>query len=238
MESQRDLFEMESFTKEIKRFNRLLTISNPLPDGVEVLNPFRNDERVLQWSDAFYDRFYSDLNPRRLILGINPGRLGAGQTGIPFTDTKRLLEYFDLGTTDDQTHETSSAFFYRMIDALGGVELFYKSFLVSSISPLGFVKNNNGKQVNLNYYDSPTLQSAVTPFIIESMEIQLSLPIDRSAVFCLGTGKNVKFLNELNSKHHWFKRIIPLEHPGYIMQYKSRQVESYIAKYAQALSAS
>jgi hypothetical protein len=125
-----------------------------------------------------------------------------------------------------------------MIDALGGVELFYKSFLVSSISPLGFVMNNNGKQVNLNYYDSPTLQSAVTPFIIESMEIQLSWPIDRNAVFCLGTGKNVKFLNELNSKHHWFKRIIPLEHPRYIMQYKSRQVESYIAKYAQALSAS
>jgi hypothetical protein len=164
--------------------------------------------------------------------------LGAGQTGIPFTDTKRLLEYFALGDADNQTHETSSVFFYRMIEAYGGVELFYKSFLVSSICPLGFVMDNNGKQVNFNYYDSQVLQRAVTPFIIECMEKQLSWPIDRSAVFCLGTGKNLKFLIELNSTYGWFKRIVPLEHPRYVMQYKSRQVESYIAKYAQVLSAS
>ena len=63
-----------------------------LDDDLAVLNPFEGaspaQERAL--SD-FYHRFYNDDKPRNLILGINPGRLGAGATGIPFTDTKRLV---------------------------------------------------------------------------------------------------------------------------------------------------
>jgi hypothetical protein len=70
------------------------------------------------------------------------------------------------------------------------------------------------------------------------MEEQLSWPMNRDVVYCLGTGKNLKFLNELNADRRWFKRIVPLEHPRYIMQYKSSQVELYITKYLKALSAS
>jgi hypothetical protein len=190
---------------------------------------------VLAWSEAFYDRFYGDTQARRLILGINPGRLGAGQTGIPFTDTKRLYEYFGLGDSENQTHETSSAFIYRVVDAFGGSKHFYKQFLVSSVCPLGFVYAKNGKEVNFNYYDSPELQKAVTPFIVRCMEKQLAWPINREVVYCLGTGKNLAFLNELNKTHRWFQRVVPLEHPRYIMQYKSKQVDSYIAKYLEVL---
>jgi hypothetical protein len=63
----------------------------------------------------------------------------------------------------------------------------------------------------------------------------LAWPINREVVYCLGTGKNLAFLNELNKAHRWFQRVVPLEHPRYIMQYKSKQVDSYIAKYLEVL---
>jgi hypothetical protein len=222
----------------IAKFNRELKIDGSLPQGIQVLNPFQDNPGVLHWTEDFYRRFYSDNKERRLILGINPGRLGAGQTGVPFTDPKRLYEYFKLGSSDHLTHEASSAFVYRMIDAYGGVETFYKHYLVSSICPLGFVSMKNKRELNFNYYDSPALQKAVTPFIVKCMEEQLSWPISREVVYCLGTGKNLKFLTELNTSHGWFGRIVPLEHPRYIMQYKSKQIDSYILKYLEALRVS
>jgi hypothetical protein len=96
----------------------------------------------------------------------------------------------------------------------------------------------NKRELNFNYYDSPALQKAVTPFIVQCMEEQLSWPISREVVYCLGTGKNLKFLTELNTSHGWFGRIVPLEHPRYIMQYKSKQIDSFILKYLQALRVS
>lgn len=227
---------MDTFSERINAFNRQLDISGRLPKGVSVMNPYRDYGHVLHWTDAFYRRFYADLCPRRLILGINPGRLGAGQTGIPFTDTKRLYTYLGFGVEGHQTHEASSAFIYRMIDAYGGVDVFYHHFLVSSICPLGFVFTRGEKQVNYNYYDSLQLQRAVTPFIVQCMEEQLAWPILRDRVYCLGTGKNLKFLQSLNAKYGWFEQIIPLEHPRYIMQYKSSQVEEYIEKYLRAFA--
>ncbi len=229
---------MKSLATSIKSFNRGLILDTRLPKGIEVLNPFRDNEGVFDWSDTFYDRFYSDNQQRRLILGINPGRLGAGQTGIPFTDTKRLFEYFGLGSQANLTQEASSAFIYQMMDAYGGTNHFFSRFLVSSVCPLGFVIHKNGKTLNYNYYDSPALYKSVTPFIVEMVERQLKWPIDRSLVYCLGTGKNLKCLTELNAKYGWFGHIKPLEHPRYIMQYKSSQVNSYITKYLDALTIS
>jgi Domain of unknown function (DUF4918) len=226
---------MNTLAQEIKKFNSSLEISSRLPTGIRVMNPFKENSSVKQWMDSFYDRFYSDVNPRRLILGINPGRLGAGQTGIPFTDTKRLYEFFGLGSGENITHEASSAFIYEVINSFGGAEIFYSQFLVSSVCPLGFVMEKNGKLVNFNYYDSQALQTIVKPFIVKCMEKQLAWPISRKEVFCLGTGKNLKFLQELNEEHRWFEQIVALEHPRYIMQYKSRQMDSYIQKYLDVL---
>lgn len=220
----------------MKQFNRELDMTALLPANIAVMNPFRENPLALPRADAFYDRLYSDKKTRRLILGINPGRLGAGETGIPFTDTKRLWENVGIGTGEALTHEPSSAFIYRMIEAYGGVDAFYKEFLISSICPLGFLIEKNGKQINYNYYDSRELIEAVAPFIVKMMERQLEMPVDRDVVFCLGTGKNFKFLEELNEVHGWFKSIEPLEHPRFIMQYKSRDVDAYIEKYIRAFT--
>ncbi|NJK87700.1 MAG: DUF4918 family protein [Bacteroidales bacterium] len=64
-----------------------------------------------------------------MILGINPGRHGAGVTGITFTDTKRLWEKCGIKAEGRVTHEPSSVFFYEIIDAFGGVEKFYSHFM-------------------------------------------------------------------------------------------------------------
>jgi len=220
----------------MKRFNRELDLPVVLPKNIVAMNPFRENPLALPRADAFYDRFYSDKQTRRLILGINPGRLGAGETGIPFTDSKRLWESVGIGTGDALKHEPSSAFIYRMIEAYSGVDAFYKAFLISSICPLGFLIEKSGKQINFNYYDSRELMTAVTPFIVKMMERQLELPINRDVVFCLGTGKNLKFLQNLNQSHGWFKSIEPLEHPRFVMQNKSRDVDLYIEKYLQAFN--
>jgi hypothetical protein len=196
------------------------------------MNPYRENQSVLPVITQFYRKFYGDSLERYLILGINPGRFGAGVTGIPFTDSKRLEEKCGLTIPGLKTFETSSVFIYEMIDAFGGTDLFYRKFFISAVCPLGFTSLGlNRKSVNYNYYDSPRLIKDVMSFIVESLKAQLEFGIRRDTCFCLGTGKNFKFLEQLNSEYHFFGKIVPLEHPRFIMQYKTKQKEIYIKKY-------
>ena len=166
-----------TFAEKILKFNSSLFLDNSiLPEGIEVMNPFRDKNSTLinKLTSLFYNKYYNDNHTRKLILGINPGRLGAGATGIPFTDTKRLSGDCNIPVSEIRTHEPSSVFVYEMINAFGGPDLFYKSFYISSISPLGFVKiNEKGKALNFNYYDRMDLQNAVTPFILKTIFITI-----------------------------------------------------------------
>ena len=81
-------------------------------------------------SAEFYKKYYDDHQQRHIILGINPGRFGAGVTGVPFTDTKRLFDECGLQFTGKATHEPSATFVYEVINAYGGTEKFYKNFFV------------------------------------------------------------------------------------------------------------
>lgn len=217
--------------EHIMQFNSELEFKSSLPAGIRIMNPFRDHEHVMHSVDAFYRRYYSDSETRKLILGINPGRLGAGATGIPFTDPKRLVENCGIEFTGTMTHEPSSVFVYQLIDAYGGVKKFYQDFLISSICPLGFLELNKGKWVNHNYYDSSKLQKAVKPFAAEMLHKLIAHGIDRKVVFCLGTGKNYAFIRDLNEEFGFFDKVIPVEHPRYIMQYKSAKIQEYIDKY-------
>jgi hypothetical protein len=93
----------------------------------------------------------------------------------------------------------------------------------------------NGKEINLNYYDNPDLQKVSGDFIIRSLEQQLSFGIDRECCFCFGNNKNFKYLSALNQEKGYFRMIVPLEHPRFIMQYRSKQKELYIEKYLETL---
>ncbi len=222
---------------EILKFLETTNFTGTLPDGISIMNPFMEHTRIREICWQFYSRFYHDSRPRFLILGINPGRLGAGATGIPFTDTKRLQEYCSISVKDLHTHEPSSVFMYDMINAYGGAEKFYGDFYISSVCPLGFVsKNQAGRMVNYNYYDSPALEAAVRMFIIENIIKQREIAGLSQVCFCLGTGKNAKYLNNINKQYQFFDEIVPLEHPRFIMQYKNSMKYVYIDHYLKAFS--
>src|ERR1700740_3329374 len=139
-----------SFADKIIRFNeQLVYTGNPLPPGIRIMNPFRESEQAMAISETFYRKYYNDNNKRHLILGINPGRFGAGLTGIPFTDTKRLVSECHISYEGKISHETSSVFVYESIEGFGGVKAFYSKFYINSLCPLGFtIIDEKGKEKN------------------------------------------------------------------------------------------
>jgi hypothetical protein len=227
---------MNTFADKIIAFNQSLDFKGKLPEGIRIMNPFKGNDEVMAVSSAFYKKYYNDHQQRHLILGINPGRFGAGVTGIPFTDTKRLKNECGLSYSGKETHEPSSVFVYEVIEAYGGVNQFYNDFYINSISPLGFtIADSKGKEKNYNYYDSKALTNAVYDFCVENIKQQIEFGIKTDICYCFGTGQNEKFLRLLNDKYGFFQKIIALEHPRFVMQYKAKTKLSYIEKYIQAL---
>lgn len=201
-----------------------------LPAGIEWLYPQQHTE-VLKIVETFADRFYNDTEQRTILLGINPGRFGAGVTGVNFTAPKQLSLYCGIEHPFKNQSELSAEFIYDMITAYGGVQKFYSHFFIGSVCPLGFVQN--GK--NLNYYDDKALFQTVEPFIIDSMNKFISYHSNRNRCICIGGEKNYKHLSALNNKHGWFKKIDIVPHPRFIMQYKRKQKHSFIEEYLAVL---
>ena len=225
---------MKSFASKVNSFNQNLQFRLPLPTGIDVMNPFQN-ESVQKISKAFYDKFYSDTKTRKLILGINPGRLGAGSTGIPFTDTKRLESECNIDLAQFHTHEPSSVFIYEVINSYGGPEAFYQDFYINSVCPLGFLRlNSKGNWVNCNYYDFPELFEVTKNYIKENIATQIKMGVNTEVVYILGK-KNAKFFKLINDEENFFNKIVALDHPRYIVQYKSKEMDRYVQDYLNKL---
>ena len=226
-----------TFAEHVIAFNKNLQFTAPLPEGVRAMNPFVENPQALAASSEFYRKYYNDQNPRRMILGINPGRFGAGLTGVPFTDPKRMKERCGILSYDGPSaHEPSSVFIYEVIRQYGGEQAFYRDWYINSVCPLGFTApGKQGREINFNYYDRADLQHAARPFIVESLKRQLTFNIKNDVCFCLGTGKNAAFIAKLNREYGFFERVIPLEHPRYVIQYKSKNMQFYVDKYVRGL---
>lgn len=228
-----------TLAEKIIDFNQSLRLNATLPVGFGVMNPFADENKLVigRVSNQFYTKFYSDNNLRTLIIGINPGRLGAGLTGIPFTDTKRLNNECGIALNELTSHEPSSVFVYKVIEAMGGTEAFYANFLITSACPLGFLhQTDKGKWVNANYYDSPSLFEAVRPFMVRSLKQWIEMAQNDNRAFVLGTGLNFKYLSKLNSEEHLFEELIPLEHPRFVMQYKAKLMSRYVTDFVTKLT--
>lgn len=225
-----------TFADRVIQFNEQLTYTgDPLPPGIRILNPFKEHPQVMGIVDAFYHKYYNDNNQRHIILGINPGRFGGGLTGIPFTDPKRLINECHIPYESKLSHEPSSVFVYEVINAYGGAEAFYNKIYINSPCPLGFTSiDEKGREKNYNYYDSKELTKAVYNFMIENIRKQIALGVNTDKCFCFGTGKNEAFLKKLNNEYRFFGEIIALEHPRFIMQYKTKSKQFYIDKYLEA----
>lgn len=88
----------------------------------------------------------------------------------------------------------------------------------------------------MNYYDDAALVQALDHFILDSMQSQTAFGANSNACICLGSGKNLKQLRQLNSKGNFFENINVLDHPRFIMQYKRRYLDDYLSTYLVTLA--
>jgi hypothetical protein len=226
----------KNFAERAIEFNLQLRYSGKLPQGFQALNPYTENPETLQVMREFYRKYYSDTTPRKFIIGINPSRHGAGVTGVPFTDTKRLESVCGIKMRSARTHEVSSVFMYDMIHAYGGAARFYQDFYINSPFPLALLRRTpNGKWLNANYYDDPALFEMTKDFMIASLRKNIRLGLRATQVFVLGK-KNATFIQKLNGQARLFDELITLEHPRFIQQYKSKDRQRYIEKYLRAFS--
>ncbi|MDB5235956.1 MAG: hypothetical protein JWR44_2949 [Hymenobacter sp.] len=180
----------------------------------------------------FGEKYYADNQPRVAVLGINPGRLGMGRTGVAFTDPGALAEYCGIEHQLPRLRpELSTQFVYRFITELGGPAAFYQHFYLSSIYPLVLLREG----LNYNYYDSPQLIKALWDDMRLSMRRQVQdLGLRTDVAVSLGK-RNGVFLTRLNDELGLFEKIIVLDHPRYLMQYRRRYLAENVAHYVEEL---
>lgn len=125
---------------------------------------------------------YYPSDPNRIVLcGINPGKNGAGKTGIPFIDFRSLSHL--LPDTKQDDCESSAEFIYSIISEIG-VKPFNRHVYMTNLSWFGYVKDGR----NLNYYKLPEkLIHVFTSSFIEEMKmvkpkaiIPLSIDVEKS----------------------------------------------------------
>lgn len=225
---------MESFADKVVEFNSNLIYDGDMPEGFKVVNPFIENPETMIVMREFYNKFYNDNRGRKFVIGINPSRHGAGVTGVPFTDTKRLDSECGIKMKSARTHEVSSVFMYEMIEEFGGVKLFYSKFYINSPFPLAIVRRNkDGNWLNANYYDEKYLFEMVKEYMIDALKKHIALGLDTKEVYILGK-KNADFIKKLNDEAKLFGKLVALDHPRYIQQYKSKEKQLFIDKYLSA----
>ncbi|GAB3588580.1 uracil-DNA glycosylase family protein [Hymenobacter daeguensis] len=222
---------MALFANQFLHFLRAFPLPTSLPADIEARSPFREPE-VYALLSQFAHKFYPDAPPRVAVLGINPGRLGMGRTGVAFTDPTALAEFCGIpNSLPRQRPETSTQFVYKVIAGMGGPAAFYQHFYVGSLYPLVLLRRG----LNHNYYDSPALTRALWPDIQLSLRQQVqALGLRRDVAVSLGK-RNGEFFNRLNAELGLFEKIIVLDHPRYLMQYKSRNTDANVAHYVETL---
>lgn len=206
-------------------------------ENYKIINPYYNNkEKIKLITTKFYNKYYNDNNKRRLILGSNPARRATAITGVPFEDAVHLQQETGIFIDNFYVNKSSSNFLYDVIEEYGGCEKFYGDFYMNFVFPLGIAKiNSNNSESNCNYYEIKQFEEKLYQYIIESIKQILKFNIDTSICYCIGSGKNYEFLLKINKIYKFFNKIVPLEHPRFIMQYNSKNKDLYLKKYLNAL---
>ena len=203
----------------------------PLPREVQVRNAY-HDPVVAHIFAEFAGKFYAADTPRVGIFGINPGRFGGGRTGVAFTDPVALTDLCGIvHTLPGGRRELSSEFVYKFMAELGGPVEFYQHFFLSSVYPLELTRA--GK--NYNYYDAADVTKALWPAMRHSMQQQVErLGLRRDVAVSLGR-RNGEFLQKLSDELGLFDRVVALDHPRFLMQYRRKHLADNVQRYVQTL---
>jgi len=222
--------------KLISQLHTIHHSRSTLPEGWHFMNPYKDFEQAKEISAQFYNTYLNDNKKRSVLFGINPFKWGAGLTGIPFTDAKRMKENCGIDYKGKASSEQSAAFIYDVIDAYGGPGKFYRAFYFNWLCPLGFLHERKDNKNGYAYYESRELFKSVKELIVRNIASQIQIGAKRDTCFVVGTGKNESCLHEINDQHQFFKKIIALEHPGFISRYGRTEIPAFRKKYLHALA--
>jgi len=185
-------------------------------ENVQILTGFIDNFDIVK---EFYHTYYKPNKKGRIVLcGINPGRLGAGKTGVPFLDYKSLSQL--LTTVSSQECEQSAQFIWQIISKFGSIDFFDQVYL-TNISWFGFSKD--GKNLNYNQL-SPELVKIFTEGFADEMAIiqpRLIIPLSKEVN------------RTLRDMHLGYKLGKRLKHPNYC-KFPSR-VEEGVNSYIKAI---
>ena len=231
MQEQKDkVISSLSFADRSVSFFLNLSQPSNLPKNIHTMNPYETED-VKKIVIEFYKKYFNDNSKRILALGINPGRFGGGITGVSFTDPIALENFCGIKNSFVKKKEISSEFIYSFITKFGGAEKFYSKCFISALYPLALIKDG----LNYNYYDGKRLYKILKPAIVDSVKTQIDFGSRTDFVICLGR-KNSLYLKEINDEQKFFGKIIVLDHPRYIMQYKRKSMSKYLEEYLQAFN--
>lgn len=215
-----------SFGSHVEDFLTSVVIREVLPKDFHVLRPYTNPE-VQRIVHNMCKKYYTGVQQRIAVWGINPGRFGAGVTGLSFTDPYAVKHSLGIATTLEGRRELSAEFIQDVIEAYGGPGDFYRSLFLTALCPLGFVKNG----VNINFYDDVDLQRRLTPSIFHWIQQQIAFGVRTDNTVVLGTGKLRTFFEKHIRTQCGFQNVAYLEHPRYIMQYRRKERDAFVALY-------
>lgn len=150
-----------AFLKQVKNDQKVM--HQLKKSGIQILSGFEdNIELVRQFYRKWYD---SEPNTKIVLCGINPGKKGAGKTGVPFVDYRGISQLIE-GVYDDDW-EQSAQFIYSIIEEIGA-KTFFNHVYLTNVSWFGF--QSKGK--NVNYHELPRdLQHKFTETFIKEMNI-------------------------------------------------------------------
>ena len=200
------------------------------PEGITSYNPYI-DQNAWRCVSEFFRKFFDDNHARYVLFGINPFKWGAGLTGVPFTDARRLKEKCGIEFNDPASQENAAGFIYEVIDRIGGPEVFYKQFYFNWLCPLGLLDSKVKGHKGYSYYERANLYHGVKELIANNIAHLLDLGTNRENCIVIGRGKNEQYLRKINDERGFFKNIIPLEHPGYITRYHAGERDRYLKQY-------
>ena len=200
-----------------------------MPEGVELHNPFEDLARRIAIT-RFCEIYYGDDRPRAHLVGINPSRLTKTSTGVNYTDGYSLETFCNIQNDFSKKREVTARFFYQVVEAYGGCTKFYGDVFAWAAMPIGVTRHGKYK----NYYDSELLPS-LEEVVIKNLEWMRNVP-SNGTLIVIGIGQNKDFIENLDWINKFYRKVVYLPHPRWIVQYKSRDIDKYISMYMDALS--
>jgi len=168
------------FSKELDKLN------------IGILSGFcKNKEVVFE----FNCKYIEPNKPKIVICGINPGRFGAGKTGIPLLDFPSLSKILpNMNEIPHEKPEKSAKFIFSIIEHFG-VNDFFKQFYLTNISCIGFYCTKTKK--NINYYELPL---SIQYFLFDNFSKEINY-IKPKIIIPLGKEVEKNLIMDLKHEH-------------------------------------